>query len=250
MEMEGGTDSTRFPDPSRPAPRLRLPTHTVIVTYGLLVLNGLVFLADTLLNGRLTQLGALLPAWVGRYGEWWRLILAGFLHADLLHIGFNLYALYNLGRLLERFYGPARTLIVYALSLIGSSALVLLLSSPEIPTVGASGAIMGVLGGLLAYYWRYQDMLVGGRNYLSQLIRLALINIGIGLLPGISMWGHAGGFLTGLGAGWALHPRYTYQGGFTPELREQPLPSASKLEVLGILLVEAVMIVLALGWRF
>jgi membrane associated rhomboid family serine protease len=226
-----------------------LPTHTVVVTYGLLVLNGLVFLIDTLLNGRITQLGALLPAWVAQYGEWWRLILAGFLHADLLHIGFNLYALYNLGRLLERFYGPIRTMLVYSLSLIGSSALVLLLSAPQIPTVGASGAIMGLLGGLLAYYWRYQDMLVGGRNYLSQLIRMALINIGIGLLPGISMWGHAGGFLAGLGVGWALHPRYAYQGGLTPELRERPLSSTSKLEVFGVIVLESVIIALALGWR-
>ncbi len=248
MGMEQPNGQSQPPYAPQPRPRMRLPSHPVIVTYGVLVLNVVVFAIDALLNSQLTRLGALLPAWVGRYGEWWRLITAGFLHADLLHIAFNMYALYNLGRLLERFYGSARTSILYILSLIGSSTLVLLLSSPEVPTVGASGAIMGMLGGLLAYYWRYRDALAGGRNYLNQLIRLALINIGIGLLPGISMWGHAGGFLAGLGVGWALHPRYSYELGL--RLRERPLPLRSKLEVLGIFALELAMIALALGWRF
>jgi rhomboid protease GluP len=248
MEMEAREGNAEYTHEPEPHPRLRLPSHPVRVTYGLLALNVLVFVIDMLLNGLLTQLGALLPAWVGRYGEWWRLITTGFLHADLLHIAFNMYALYNLGRLLERFYGSIRVSVIYALSLMGSSTLVLLLSSPDVPTVGASGAIMGMLGGLLAYYWRYRDSLVGGRNYLNQLIRLALINIGIGLLPGISMWGHAGGFLAGLGVGWALHPRYRFERSLT--LRQGPLSWTSKLEVLGILLLELAMIALALGWRF
>lgn len=248
MGMEGPIEETRQPEAPQPRPRMRLPSHSVTVTYGLLILNGVVFLIDTLLNGRLTALGALLPAWVGISGEWWRLIAAGFLHAGLFHVGFNLYALYNLGQLLERFYGPVRTAIIYGLSLIGSSTLVLLLSSPRVPTVGASGAIIGMLGGLLAFYWRYRDALVGGRNYLNQLIQMALINIGIGLLPGISMWGHAGGFLAGLGAGWALRPRYRYELGV--RLRERPLPPRSKLKVVGIFALELAIIAFALGWRF
>ena len=207
--------------PTSPSPqRLRLPSFPgsrrsatarrpgAMATYVLIGFNVLVFLADYALGRAVTAYGALVPRLVLQYGQWWRLIAAAFLHANIIHISLNLYALYGLGRLTERFFGLKRFLIIYGLALLGSGVLVTLFSPMNTPSVGASGAIMGVLGALVVYFWFYRDLLVGGRGFLGQLARMALINIGIGLLPGISLWGHLGGFVTGAVAGFLLVPRY------------------------------------------
>jgi membrane associated rhomboid family serine protease len=179
-----------------------------MATFALIGLNVLVYIANLLLSNWVTRFGALVPEMVVRSGQWWRLIAAGFLHADLMHIGLNLYAFYGLGQLAERFFGAKRLIIIYGLSLLGASSLVTLFSPLGTPTVGASGAIMGVLGALVALFWTYRQSLAGGRGLLNRLIQMALINIGIGLLPGISWWGHLGGFVFGTLVGLALIPRY------------------------------------------
>lgn len=212
--------------PAYPAVR-RLTIFPVQATYALIALNALIFVGDYL-SGRLYfQWGALMPAAVVMFNQWWRVLAAGFLHADIAHIGFNLYALYGLGSLMERFFGTRRFLAVYFTGLLGSSALVTLFSPLLIPTVGASGAIMGVLGGLVVYYWMYNQRIPQGRSVLNELARMAVINIGIGLLPGISWWGHLGGFLAGALTGWCVYPRYD-DAGYAAKLPVLPLSPAAQ----------------------
>ncbi|MGC9467220.1 MAG: rhomboid family intramembrane serine protease [Anaerolineae bacterium] len=238
-------------EPVSPAPptRLSLPQFSVRATYYLIAVNIAVFVLNTLLDDVLTQYGALVPGLVVLYLQWWRLITAGFLHANLVHIVFNLYALRGLGSLMERFFGASRLLIAYGLALLGSSALVTVFSPLAAPTVGASGAIMGVLGALVVFFWHYRDLLVGGRGYLSQLARMALINIGIGLLPGISWWGHLGGFLMGAAAGFLLIPRYERSGLLTPRLTLRRLEAKSWVGVGLLLMAELLLVAISVGWR-
>ncbi|MDF1512552.1 MAG: rhomboid family intramembrane serine protease [Anaerolineae bacterium] len=230
-------------------PRYSLPLFPVRLTYVLIAINGLVFITDNLLNRWVFSLGALAPGLVLQYNQWWRLLSAGFVHADLLHVGVNLYALYNLGILVERFFGPLRYLGLYFLSLFGANVLVTLFTPLNVPTVGASGAIMGLLGAALVYFWRYRNLLPQGRRYLNELIRMAVINIGIGLLPGISLWGHLGGLLAGSAVGWILMPYYRAVGEEVRVLRIQPLQQHAWIYTLVVFSLMVGFVFLAVGWR-
>lgn len=229
--------------------QLRLPRFPVRATYWLIGINCVVFAIDMLMQRQVTMYGALMPILVVQYQQWWRLLTAGFLHADILHIAFNLYAFHSLGLLMERFFGLRRFLATYGLSLVGCSVLVTLFSPPQTPTVGASGAIMGVLGAMVVFFWRYRDRLLGGQSFLDQLIRMALINIGIGLLPGISWWGHLGGFLAGAASGLVLLPRYQVPDWLTDQLTLRPLSERNWLGLAAIAGAQLTLLVLALLFR-
>lgn len=205
---------------SQPPLALRLPASPPAVTYVLLALNILVFIA---VKASVAAYGILIPAAVLQYGEWWRLVTAGFLHAGLVHLGFNMYALFVLGPDIERLFGSARFLAIYALALLGGSVLVTLFSPLNSGTLGASGAILGLMGGMVAYFWKYQERLSGGKERLWNIIMVVALNLGIGLLPGVSLWGHLGGFIIGLGSGWLLLPRYRVVSFPTPRLERLPL---------------------------
>lgn len=132
-------------------------------------------------------------------GEWYRIVTSGFLHAGLMHLLFNMLALWNLGTVLEPALGRARFALVYAVSLLTGSLGVLVLS-PDSLTVGASGAVFGLMGALvIAQRARGIDPWSSGLGSV----------LGINLLftfaiPGISIGGHLGGLLGGLLAGWLL----------------------------------------------
>ncbi len=125
-------------------------------------------------------------------GAYWQVLTSVFTHVDLLHIAFNMFALYLLGPQLEYLVGRTRFLALYLLSGIGGSAAVLWLSAPFTPTVGASGAIFGLMAGLLVVINKQ------GGNPQPIFIWL-LINVMITFTGnGISWQGHLGGFLVGL----------------------------------------------------
>jgi membrane associated rhomboid family serine protease len=141
--------------------------------------------------------GSLIPAEVAS-GDYWRLLTAGFLHANLIHIATNMVSLYVLGLPLERILGRGRFLLIYALSLLGSSVSVLLFSGPFVPTIGASGAIYGLMGALLVTFKRL------GYD-LKQLLIVVAINVYITFqFPGISWQGHLGGLVVGAIVGAAM----------------------------------------------
>ncbi len=129
--------------------------------------------------------------------EPWRLVSSMFMHASLLHLGFNMYALYAFGPALEARYGRARFLGLYlAAGLFGSAGALLL--DPEKLTVGASGAIFGLMGAYVAI------AKARGLPDLGGLGGVLAINLVITfLLPGISIGGHVGGLVGGLAVGFS-----------------------------------------------
>lgn len=132
-------------------------------------------------------------------GEWWRLITGGFLHGSLLHLGMNMLLLWILGRSIEATLGPTRFALLYTAGLTGGSFGALLLA-PTTVTVGASGAVFGLLGAMTV------QMYARGINPLdTQVGGLLVINLVLSfLVPNISIGGHLGGLVAGAIAGRAL----------------------------------------------
>ena len=131
-------------------------------------------------------------------GEYYRLITSAFLHDGIFHLAFNLYALWLLGQLLELAFGVARFICLYSVSLFGG-ALGVMLVDPRAVTVGASGAIFGLLAAMVLL------QRAGGRLWRSPLGMLLVMNMGLTLLvPGISIGGHFGGLMAGFLMGWVL----------------------------------------------
>jgi membrane associated rhomboid family serine protease len=125
-------------------------------------------------------------------GEWYRIVTGGFLHAGLLHLGFNMFALYFLGRLLEPALGPWRFLGLYFVALLGGSFGALLLDPREF-TVGASGAVFGLMAGafIVARNRGLDDLA-------SQIGFFVIINLVFTFsIPNISIGGHLGGLAAG-----------------------------------------------------
>ncbi len=132
-------------------------------------------------------------------GEWWRLVTAMFLHGSLLHLGFNMFALFWLGRIIEDALGTPRFLLVYVVSGLAGSAGALWFSSAFAVTVGASGAIFGLIGALLIL-----EYLATG-SFMGQAMILILVNFAFTFaVPGISKGGHIGGLIGGIIATYAL----------------------------------------------
>jgi membrane associated rhomboid family serine protease len=131
--------------------------------------------------------------------EWWRLFASVFLHGSVVHLLVNSLALYNLGRLVDRLYGPTRLLLVFlATGLIASlaSAAWKEVQGVAIPSVGASGAICGFLGLLLANMRRRSD--AAGQMVGRQLLQWSIIMLVFGLvIPQVDNAAHVGGFAAG-----------------------------------------------------
>ena len=139
---------------------------------------------------------ALVP-WLVGDGEWWRVLTAGFLHIGLIHLVFNMLALWMLGRDMEAVLGRGRFLALYLVSLLGGSAAVMLFD-PNQPVAGASGAVFGLMGGLVVVLRRL-------RVPAGQVIGLIVVNVVISVvIPGISLIGHLGGLAVGAAATAAL----------------------------------------------
>jgi membrane associated rhomboid family serine protease len=127
------------------------------------------------------------------HGQWWRLFTAMFLHASFFHIAVNMYSLYFVGSIMEQVIGRWRFLLLYLASGLAGSAGALVLS-PTTPTVGASGAIFGVLGGLFVLE-RRRHISTGGQ--VAGLIVLNLV-ITFAFAGSISVGGHVGGLIGGV----------------------------------------------------
>ncbi len=131
-----------------------------------------------------------------RLGEYYRLLTGIFLHGDIFHLLFNCYALYIIGSQMESFMGKGKYLVIYLFSgLIGSLASIAL--NGDTPSVGASGAIFGLMGSMLYFGYHYRVYL--GNVLKSQLIPLIMINLVLGAItPGIDNYAHIGGLIGGI----------------------------------------------------
>lgn len=208
-----------------PVQRIRLPLYSpVVLTYVLFGLNIAVFLVDLLLGRLLTEWGAKVnEALVA--GQYWRFFTPMFLHGGLLHLGFNSYFLYIFGPDVERRFGLLRFAGVYLLG--GFGGVLLSFALGRYPSLGASGALFGIVGGLLVYFLLNRDVMRGaGQAQVRGIIGMIAINLLIGFAPGsnIDNWGHIGGLLAGMAAGYFLSPRYEVKGrvveGTSPVLGE------------------------------
>jgi membrane associated rhomboid family serine protease len=126
------------------------------------------------------------------HGDWWRLITAAFLHASVIHIGLNMYVLWIIGAPVEEYLGRARFLALYFVSGLAGSAGALVVT-PLAVTVGASGAIFGILGALLIIEWQTTGRLAG--NAMTWIV----INLALSfVISNISIGGHIGGLIGGI----------------------------------------------------
>jgi rhomboid protease GluP len=151
------------------------------------------------------QRGALIPALVAQ-GESWRLLSSMFLHSGAIHLGLNMLSLYFLGSFVEQAFGRGRFLALYLLSGVSGGLAYLYFGGFDEAAVGASGAIFGLLGGVLGYALRrgtfsWQNPLI------RQLLILLALNLYIGFsIPNISNTAHLGGLAGGFAFGWLVAP--------------------------------------------
>lgn len=213
------------------------------MTYGLLALLAALFLVEELRGGStdtlvLLRMGANFPPLVFD-GQWYRLVTAALLHIGAVHLLMNGWALFQLGRLSEVTFGGATTLALFVFTGIAGSALTLLSTKVS---AGASGAIFGLEGALVAFFLRHRDRLTPvGLTLLKQLLVWSGVVLVYGFaVPGIDWLGHLGGFLAGLAAGWTIRP---WRGG-TPGLLARAAAS------LAAALVVASLAALIAGERF
>jgi len=155
----------------------------------------------------LLALGANYPPAVLGQGEWWRLFTSMFLHGGFVHALLNGWALYQLGALFELAVGSFRMLVVYLIAGLAGSAASLLWTQGL--SVGASGAIFGLLGAMIAFLLRRRERLTPfARSLLGQLVAWAAINIFIGFtVPMIDNAAHLGGCAAGFVLGLLLRGR-------------------------------------------
>lgn len=189
------------------------------VTLGLITLNLAYFIAEIWAGGStdtaaLYTLGALIPMEVVA-GEWWRLLAAAFLHFGPLHLSLNMFGLALLGPFVEKMLGTWRFLISYLITAMGSMLTLTLLTVSNVfvtpAAVGASGAIMGLIGTEAAIQLR----ILRQQSSKVAAARLRLIGLFVmiqmifdAMTPQVSFMGHASGLIIGFGVGWLLKLKY------------------------------------------
>ena len=213
---EGNRGSRQFKTPYG-GERVADPRLTSFVLIGINVLVWLMIVATGRSNSTIVDKLALRPDSAARRlpdgtitvvqgvddGAWWQIITSVFTHVEPWHIGFNMLALYFLGPILENVLGRARFLAVYLVSGVAGSAAVMLLSDPHGQTLGASGAIFGLMGALAVLALKVRGQ-----------VQTILMWIGLNLvftftIGGISWQGHIGGLIGGvlMGAAMIYAPR-------------------------------------------
>jgi len=203
------------------------------VTRALVVINVAVFVFELVLatgmllgggvsSSTLVSMGALVPARVAVEHEYWRLFTSMFLHANLIHIAFNMWALWVVGSFLERIMGPVRFLLLYLVSGLAGSVLVLVAGAPFVPTVGASGAIYGVFGALFAWALLGRGRDIVADSLVRQMGLILVLNLVFTFTWGNISWqAHIGGLLGGVAAFLAL--RYGDKQGFRGRISNDAL---------------------------
>jgi rhomboid protease GluP len=140
-------------------------------------------------------LGAYYKTFVLAGGEYWRFLTGGFIHIDIFHLLINMMAMMNIGMMLEKLYGPKRSLVILLTGIIVGNAFVFI-GQGNVLTVGISGGLYALLGSLIVY--AYDNGWLKQPQFRSQLLFILGINLLINFMPNISVLGHLGGLITGL----------------------------------------------------
>lgn len=237
-ETQSGISEAESPPEPEPRRRIQIPQLDPYVTYTFMGVSILFFLVQL---GTQSFLNLDLPAAYGvksnrliRMGQYWRLLTPLLLHGSLLHLGFNMYALYILGRRLERYFGHGRFLALYILGGFCGNIFSFLLT--EANSLGSSTAIFGLLGAEGVFLYQNRDLLGDRfRQAISQIIQVAAINLLIGLSPGIDNWGHIGGLIGGVAFTWFAGPVFRVEG-ISPFLELKDQRSSSTITLVFVLL--------------
>lgn len=187
-----------------------------IITYALIISNIIMFLMLLIAGGNIFDMD---PTLLYDFGglvnydmmssplELYRLISSMFLHAGIIHLAFNLYALYILGPQLESFFGKAKFLAIYLISGIIGGLVSMIFQGTGVVSVGASGAIFGLIGAFI--YFGYHYRVYFGSVIKSQIIPLLVLNLFIGFISsGINMSAHIGGLIGGILSSKAVGIKY------------------------------------------
>jgi len=183
-------------------PRTPLRGTEALVTKALIAINVAIYVVTAAQGGGLNAPGGSLwdkmILWgpFVKHGDWWRLITAAFLHASVVHIAFNMLALWWIGAPVENYLGRTRYIGLYLVGGLAGSAGALV-NSPTIPVVGASGAIFAILGAMLILEWQATGRL-GGNALTLIVINLALNFAFNGAGGNIAIGGHIGGLIGGI----------------------------------------------------
>lgn len=220
------------PQPVMTAPWARRGESSISLTHVLLGINVAVYIAMALASGSAFDFSGLdLRPWganIGPYtllGQWWRLFTYMFVHGGILHIGFNMWCLWDLGALCESLYGPSTYAGIYVITGVGAGV-ASVAWNPLVASVGASGAIFGLAGALIASFYLGEFNLpsVAIKGTLSSLLIFAAFNIFFGtVMSGVDNAAHFGG----LGIGLIL-------GALIAKLAPQRDQSIRRMAVLGI----------------
>ena len=248
MSFHSTSDNATSPPPS--APPQRQPSFSDRITqfpltHSLIAVTLLVFslqwLSSVLLGFDLVLgLGAKDGLAIAQ-GQYWRFLSPVFIHGDILHVAVNMYSLYVIGPVIERFFGWRLTLVLYLLSGV-AGVIASWYLTPQI-SIGASGAIFGLLGSLGAFLLVNRDTFgAAGKFQFRQIVLVALLNLTLGLSPGIDNWGHIGGFGFGALVAWFVSPMYKLESNTLdpiPQLRNL----RTKAQVFQSILIAAILLV-------
>lgn len=199
-------------NPASESVRIKIPTQKPFITYSLIGITIAVFVVQTLVealtgNDLLFFYGGKINPLI-EIGQIWRLITPILLHGSILHIAMNMYALYILGRRLERFYGHKRFLLLYLLSGFAGNVLSFVLT--DAPSLGSSTAIFGLFSAEVVFIIQNRKLFgsVRTQQALINLGIILIINLVYGFAPGsnIDIMGHFGGLIGGVFFAWKGGP--------------------------------------------
>jgi rhomboid protease GluP len=140
-------------------------------------------------------------------GEIWRFLTPAFLHGSIVHLSFNMYAIYSIGPSLERKYGGTSFILLYAIGAVFGNVFSFL-CSPYI-SLGASTAIFGLIAAQGVYIYKNRYLLgSAAKPLLTNVLFMIAVNLFLGLSPGIDNWGHLGGLVGGFLYAWFAGPSF------------------------------------------
>jgi rhomboid protease GluP len=227
-----------------------LPTTPPTITMVLVGLIVAVFAIGLVVGqDNMVLLGAKINEPILRGGQYYRLVSVMFLHANLMHLFFNTYALWVIGRDVERFYGHLRFAAIFFLG--GLSASVASLALTPGPAVGASGAVFAVFAAEMVLLYRNRGLFgEAARQRLRSLVMLLVLNAAIGFAGAgiIDNWAHIGGFLGGAVVSWLVVPTYRVAPPEGTEGSAQLAEAASGVNLALLTVLWLALVAVAVAW--